>query len=149
MKILMTVNAAWRVLTHFRLFGEAFHAEGHNAIFDVHGPWGDLDMVHGKYGVFSVLCIRNFPHKWTTNPSWNWGFFSCSIYIFHIAFIFLSVLIPDQGFSINAADIESYWAWVLFLPIVLLGTWGMYFLGEKQCNGLLKRMARARPRALA
>lgn len=97
---------------------------------------------------FTVLCIRNLPHRWTSNPRWNWGFFSYSIYIYHMAFIILIVLILDQQFNIRARDIESYWAWMLFLPIILVGCWGMYFLGEKQCNKLLKRMSRARTKAL-
>ena len=35
-------------------------------------------------------------------------------------------------------------AWLFVLPVVLLACWGMYFLGEKQCNDLLRRMSRAR-----
>ena len=92
--------------------------------------------------LLSILCIRNLPHSLTSNPRWNWGFFSYSIYIFHFAFIFLITLILDLQFNIRAEDIESYWAWVLFLPIILLGCWGMYFLGEKQCNQLLRRMTK-------
>ncbi len=98
---------------------------------------------------FSVLCIRNLPHRWTSNPRWNWGYFSYSIYIFHMAFIILIKLILEHRFHITASDIESYWAWMLFLPFVLFGTWVMYFLGEKQCNELLRRMTRKRPRATA
>jgi peptidoglycan/LPS O-acetylase OafA/YrhL len=93
---------------------------------------------------FAVLCIRNLPHAWTENSRWNWGFFSYSIYIYHIAFIVLIKLALDQVFGVRAEDIESYWAWVGFLPMILLGCWGMYFLGEKQCNELLRRMPRAR-----
>ena len=94
--------------------------------------------------VFSILCIRNLPRSWTSNSLWNWGYFSYSIYIFHVAFIFLIVLILDHIFNIRAEDIESYWAWLLFLPVVLVGCWGMYFLGEKQCNNLLRRMKRSK-----
>jgi peptidoglycan/LPS O-acetylase OafA/YrhL len=98
--------------------------------------------------MFSVLCIRNLPHGWTSNPRWNFGFFSYSIYIFHMAFIVLIALILEQGFNIRAADIESYWAWMLFMPAILIGCWGMYFLGEKQCNDLLRRMKSSRQEAL-
>lgn len=99
--------------------------------------------------LFSILCIRNLPHAWTANPRWNWGFFSYSIYIYHVAFIFLIALILDRQFNIRAEDIESYWVWILFLPVILIGCWGMYFLGEKQCNNLLRLMARSRPKAPA
>lgn len=97
--------------------------------------------------LFSVLCIRNLPHAWTSNPRWNWGYFSYSIYIFHVAFIFLIALILEQQFNIRAQDIESYWAWILFLPVILAACWGMYFLGEKQCNELLRRMSKSRQKA--
>ncbi len=93
--------------------------------------------------LFSILCIRNLPHALTSNPRWNWGFFSYSIYIYHVAFIYLIALILDQQFGIRAREIESYWAWMLCLPVVLAGCWGMYFLGEKQCNDLLRRMKRS------
>lgn len=97
----------------------------------------------------TILCLRNLPHSWTSNPRWNFGFCSYSIYIYHIALIMLIVLVLDQAFGISASDIESYWAWTLVLLLVLLGSWGMYFLGEKQCNNLLSRMARARRAAPA
>ena len=90
--------------------------------------------------IFSVLCIRNLPRSWTSKRLWNWGFFSYSIYIFHMAFLQLIVLMLDQQFNIRALDIESYWTWLLFLPIILVGCWGMYYLGESKCNKLLKRM---------
>lgn len=99
--------------------------------------------------VFTVLCLRNIPRAWTSKPRWNWGFWSYSIYIYHMAFIVLVALVLDQAFDMRAADIESYWAWILVLPPALLGCWGMYFLGEKQCNNLLSRMARARRAAPA
>jgi hypothetical protein len=47
-------------------------------------------------------------------------------------------------FGIRASDIESYWAWLLVLPPVLIGSWGFYFLGEHQCNNVLRRLAAAR-----
>ncbi len=90
--------------------------------------------------VFSILCLRNLPRSWTSKPLLNWGYFSYSIYIYHVAFIFLISLILDQGFNIRAEDIESYWAWLLVLPVVLVPCWAMYFFGEKQCNDLLRRM---------
>jgi len=93
---------------------------------------------------FAVLCIRNLPRTWTSRPRWNWGFCSYSIYIYHMAFIVLIKLVLDQLFEIRAQDIESYWTWLLFLPVILLSCWGMYFLGEKQCNDLLRRMSKAR-----
>jgi peptidoglycan/LPS O-acetylase OafA/YrhL len=97
---------------------------------------------------FTILCIRNLPLSWTSKPRWNWGYFSYSIYIYHMAFISLIKLLLDQQFNLRASDIESYWAWVLFLPPILIACWGMYFLGEKQCSTLLTRMARPRPKAL-
>jgi peptidoglycan/LPS O-acetylase OafA/YrhL len=97
----------------------------------------------------TILCLRNLPHSWTSNPRWNFGFCSYSIYIYHIALIMLIVLVFDQAFGIRASDIESYWAWTLVLPFVLIGSWGMYFLGERQCNNALRRMSAARNEAAA
>ena len=99
--------------------------------------------------VFSVLCIRNLPRGLTSNRRLNWGFFSYSIYVYHVAFIFLIHLILERRFGIVAEDIASYWAWTLFLPPILFGCWVMYFIGEKPCNDLLRRMARSRPRVAA
>ncbi len=95
---------------------------------------------------FAVLCIRNLPHSWTSRRLLNWGFFSYSIYIYHWAIIQLVKLILDQSYGINTRDIESYWIWILALPVILLPCWALYFLGEKQCNDLLRRMSR-KPRA--
>lgn len=97
----------------------------------------------------TILCLRNLPHSWTSNPRWNFGFCSYSIYIYHIALIMLIVLMLEQLFGIRASDIESYWAWLLVMPPVLIGSWGMYFLGEHQCNSILRRMAAARKEAAA
>jgi len=89
---------------------------------------------------FSVMCIRNLPRSWACRPLWNWGYFSYSIYIYHFAFIALIALILEQNFNIRGEDIANYWFWLLVLPCVLVGSWAMYFLGEKQCNDLLRRM---------
>ena len=97
----------------------------------------------------TIICLRNLPHSWTSNPRWNFGFCSYSIYIYHIALIMLIVLMLEQLFGIRASDIESYWAWLLVLPPVLIASWGMYFLGEHQCNSVLRRMAAARREAAA
>jgi peptidoglycan/LPS O-acetylase OafA/YrhL len=98
---------------------------------------------------FSIICIRNLPRTWTSFPLSNWGFFSYSIYIYHMAFILLIELYLKEEFNIQAGDIESYWAWTLVLPVVLFGCWCMYFIGEKQCNMLLKQMKRSRSKVHA
>jgi len=90
---------------------------------------------------FAVVCIRNLPRTWTSRPRLNWGFCSYSIYIYHFAFIMLIKLVLEKIAGIRAQDIESYWAWLAILPFVLVSSWGMYFLGEKQCNERLRRMS--------
>jgi peptidoglycan/LPS O-acetylase OafA/YrhL len=64
-----------------------------------------------------------------------------------MAFIQLIALILEQQLNLRAQDIDSYWAWILFLPVILAACWGMYFLGEKQCNELLRRMSKSRQKA--
>lgn len=64
-----------------------------------------------------------------------------------IAYIYFIALILEQGFGIMGIHTQSYWAWVLILPTLLLGAWGMYFLGAKQCKDWLKRMSTAHPMA--
>lgn len=112
------------------------------AILGVKTAYGDANAISNLLMIcFAVICIRNLPHSWTSKPLLNWGFFSYSIYIYHWAFIQVVKLVLDQGFGISARDIESYWIWILVLPVILLPCWGMYFLGEKQCNDLLRRMS--------
>ena len=114
-------------------------------IFAVKMWHGDKNMVSNAIMIgFTVLCLRNIPHRLSRLPALNWGYFSYSIYIFHYAFLALILLILREGAGITPGDIAHYWVWTLAVPPILLGCWGMYFIGEKQCNALLARLRETR-----
>lgn len=92
--------------------------------------------------VLTMLCLTSFPRNITSRSFWNWGFFSYSIYIFHVAFLVLISLALEAMFGIRGSDISHYWAWVLVLPPVLLGSWAFYLISERPTNALLRRMKR-------
>ena len=86
------------------------------------------------------ISMRNIPHNLTSNARFNFGYCSYSIYIFHYAIMMVFALIFERTTGIKSNDIANYWAWLLFFPPVLFLSWSMYFLGEKQCNGILQKM---------
>lgn len=92
--------------------------------------------------VLTMLCLTSLPRSITARPFWNWGFFSYSIYIFHVAFLMLISLALEAMFGIRGSDIAHYWAWILVLPPVLLGSWAFYLVSERPTNVLLRRMKR-------
>tara|TARA_R110002124_G_scaffold76753_1_gene205513 strand:+ start:14291 stop:15448 length:1158 start_codon:yes stop_codon:yes gene_type:complete len=92
--------------------------------------------------VLTLLCLTSLPRSITARPLWNWGFFSYSIYIFHVAFLVLISLMLEALFGIRGSDISNYWAWILVLPPVLFGCWALYLISERPTNALLRRMKR-------
>jgi peptidoglycan/LPS O-acetylase OafA/YrhL len=90
--------------------------------------------------LIAAVSIRNIPSSITSNKWLNLGFFSYSLYIFHMGIIYLCVFFLDIFWNLQANDISHYWAWLLPLPIVILGSWLLYFISERKCNLLLIKL---------
>lgn len=111
------------------------------AMLSIKTAYGESNIISNLLMIiFTINCIRNLPRSVTCWHPSNWGFFSYSIYIFHFAFIALLQFAIYRAFGIVVTDISKYWVWVVFLPPVFLGCWIMYFMGERQCNQLLRRL---------
>jgi peptidoglycan/LPS O-acetylase OafA/YrhL len=92
--------------------------------------------------VLTMLCLTSLPRYITERQVLNWGFFIYSIYIFHVAFLVLISIALEAVFGIRGSDIAHYWAWILVLPPVLLGSWIFYLISERPTNALLRQMKR-------
>ena len=90
--------------------------------------------------LIAAVSIRNIPLSVSEIKWFNLGYFSYSLYIFHMVLIYLCVFFLDIFFNLQANDISHYWAWLLPFPIVILGSWLLYFISERKCNLLLIKL---------
>lgn len=101
--------------------------------------FGGPNMVSSMVMVgIAVLAIRNAPDV----PNWaNFGFFSYSIYIFHLAVISLIAAFLLQN-GITPSEIHNPLAWILVLPIVLGVCFIFYGFTERLSNKVVDRIRR-------
>ena len=90
--------------------------------------------------LIAAVSIKNIPLSISGIKWLNLGFFSYSLYIFHMVLIYLCVFFLDIFWNLQANDISHYWAWLLPLPIVILGSWFLYFVSERKCNLILIKL---------
>lgn len=89
--------------------------------------------------VVTLLCARNLPAKLVEFRPTNWGRFSYSIYVYHYALIGLISFSLIELFAIQPMEIRSYFAWMAFVPPILLACYALFFLAEKPSNDLLRK----------
>lgn len=114
---------------------------GLGIVWAVRMAFGGPNMVSSLMMVgLSVLAIRNAPDV----PKWaNLGYFSYSIYIFHLATISaIAAIVARQG--IEPSEIRNPFAWILAVPATLGICLLLYGFTERISNRMVARI-RARP----
>jgi peptidoglycan/LPS O-acetylase OafA/YrhL len=70
----------------------------------------------------------------------NAGSWSYSIYLFHYQWIVLIMYFLLRVFHIETLGLRGYFWWTLAVPPVLAGCWVLYFVSERPCNEVLRKM---------
>ena len=114
-------------------------AVGLAIVWAVRMYFGGPNMISSMVMVgIAVLAIRNAPDV----PDWaNFGFFSYSIYIFHLAVISLIAAFLARN-GITPSEIRNPLAWILVLTVVLGVCLLFYSFNERLSNKVVARIRR-------
>jgi peptidoglycan/LPS O-acetylase OafA/YrhL len=86
----------------------------------------------------SIVLIINFQHKKITNKVLEWlGNMSYTIYITHIASIYLFKLILIKLHLVNSIIITNKWIWITGIFFCILTSYGIYLISERPTKILL------------
>ncbi|MBY8823609.1 acyltransferase family protein [Sphingomonas colocasiae] len=90
------------------------------------------------FSIATVILIRNLPNGFGESKL-NFGYFSYSIYIYHVAILglFLALL---QVAGWDGAMLTSYWGWLLALPPTIGFCWILWWCSERPCIAVLDRI---------
>jgi peptidoglycan/LPS O-acetylase OafA/YrhL len=104
-------------------------------------------VMHGSNLILSIwmvaltcFAIINLPTYGLALKRLSAGSWSYSIYLFHYQLIIIFTFVLLDVFDITASNIRGYLWWMLAVPPVLFGCWILYFISERPCNAVLRRM---------